>query len=134
GESIVKFGRGVYTFSTRQSTVQGIGAVVTVCCSESGGLCRQFGDQIVSGPSYISPGDSGSGTYASDLSAAIGLNFAGNLLTGEGIMARSVLVERYLGISLAVPSAPSMTALLAAIAAAAGIGIGIVIGSTAPTR
>jgi hypothetical protein len=134
GESITKFGRGVWTFSTRQSTVQGIGASVTVCCSASGGLCRQFADQIVSGPGYISPGDSGSGTYASDLSAAIGLNFAGNLLTGEGIMARSVLVERYLGISLAVPSAPSMTALLAAIAAAAGIGIGIVIGSTAPTR
>ena len=106
-----------------------------MCCSESGGLCRQFGDQIVSGPGYISPGDSGSGTYASDLSAAIGLNFAGNLETGEGIMARSVLVENYLGISLAVPSvAPSMLAVLAGIAAAAGLGIGIVVGSTAPTR
>ena len=134
GESITKFGRGVWTFSTRQSTVQGIGASVTVCCSPYGGLCRQFADQIVSGPGYISPGDSGSGTYASDLSAAIGLNFAGNLTTGEGIMARSVLVERYLGISLAVPSAPpSMLALLAGIAAVAGIGIGLVVGSTAPT-
>jgi hypothetical protein len=49
-------------------------------------------------------------------------------------MARSVLVERYLGISLAVPSAPSLLAVLAGIAAAAGLGIGIVIGSTAPTR
>jgi hypothetical protein len=135
GESITKFGRGVWTFSTRQSTVQGIGASVTVCCSPSGGLCRQFADQIVSGPGYISPGDSGSGTYASDLSAAIGLNFAGNLMTGEGIMARSVLVERYLGISLSIPSvAPSMLAVLAGLAAAAGIGIGIVVGSTAPTR
>jgi len=135
GESIVKFGRGEYTFSTRQSTVQGIGAVVTVCCSESGGLCRQFGDQIVSGPGYISPGDSGSGTYSSDLSAAIGLNFSGNPVTGEGIMSRSVLVESYLGISLAVPSvSPSMLPLIAAIAAAAGLGIGIVIGTTAPTR
>jgi hypothetical protein len=134
GEPIIKFGRGIWTFSTRQSTVQGIGASVTVCCSPHGGLCRQFADQIVSGPGYVSPGDSGSGTYASDLSAAIGLNFAGNLATGEGVMARSVLVERYLGISLAVPSAPSLLAVLAGIAAAAGLGIGIVIGSTAPTR
>jgi hypothetical protein len=135
GESILKFGRGVYTFSTRQSTVQGIGAVVTVCCSQSGGICRQFGDQIVSGPGYISDGDSGSGTYSSDLSAAIGLNFAGNPVTGEGIMSRSVLVESYLGISLAVPSAPpSMLPLIAGIAAVAGLGIGIVIGTTAPTR
>ena len=106
-----------------------------MCCSQSGGICRQFGDQIVSGPGYISDGDSGSGTYASDLSAAIGLNFAGNSVTGEGIMSRSVLVESYLGISLAVPSvSPSMLPLIAGIAAAAGLGIGIVIGTTAPTR
>ena len=134
GEPITKFGRGVFTFSTRQSTVQGIGASVTVCCSEFGGLCRQFADQIVSGPGYISPGDSGSGTYASDLSAAIGLNFAGDLITGEGIMARSVLVEKYLGISLAIPTVtPSLLAVLGATVAAVGLGIGIVMGSTTPT-
>jgi hypothetical protein len=50
-------------------------------------------------------------------------------------MSRSVLVESYLGISLAVPSvSPSMLPLIAGIAAVAGLGIGIVIGTTAPTR
>ena len=106
GEPIAKYGRGVYTFSTRQSTVQGIGASVTVCCSQ-GGTCFNFVDQIVTGQGYMSEGDSGSGTFSLINMDPVGLNFAGDPDSNIGVMARAVNVEKYLGITIASPLAPT---------------------------
>jgi hypothetical protein len=108
GEPIAKYGRGVYTFSTRQSTVQGIGASVTVCCPQ-GGACFNFVDQIVTGQGYMSEGDSGSGTFSLINMDPVGLNFAGDPDSNIGVMARAVNVEKYLGITIASPLAPTAT-------------------------
>jgi len=104
GEPIAKYGRGVYTFSTRQSTVQGIGASVTVCCPQ--GTCFNFVDQIVTGQGYMSEGDSGSGTFSLINADPIGLNFAGDADTGIGVMARALNIEKYLGVTIASTTSP----------------------------
>jgi len=98
GEAVVKFGRGVYTFSTRQGQVKAVGVQVGV---NTGCNVLYFADQILM--SYmLSPGDSGSGLYSANMEP-IGLNFAGSDV--ESVANRAVLVERELGVKILTKSA-----------------------------
>jgi hypothetical protein len=104
GETVVKFGRGIYTFSTRQGQVQAVGVQVGV---NAGCRIVYFADQILT-TYMLSPGDSGSGLYSADMEP-VGLNFAGSSV--QSVANRAVLVERELGVkiltkSVAPPSPP----------------------------
>jgi hypothetical protein len=93
GEPAVKFGRGIYTFSTRWGSVKAIGATVGV---DTGCGVITFEDQIIM--SYmLSPGDSGSGLY-SERMEPLGLDFAGNYT--DIAASRTVLVQQELGVSI----------------------------------
>jgi len=99
GETVVKFGRGVYTFSTRQGQVKAIGVQVGV---NAGCGTFYFADQILM--SYmLSPGDSGSGLYSADMEP-VGLNFAGSDV--ESVANRVTLVEKELGVKILTKSVP----------------------------
>jgi hypothetical protein len=97
GETVVKFGRGVHTFSTRQGGVKAIGVRVGV---NTGCGVLYFADQILT-TYMLSPGDSGSGLY-SDKLEPVGLNFAGSSV--ESVANRAVLVERELGVKILTKS------------------------------
>jgi len=98
GETVTKFGRGVYTFSTRQGQVKAIGVQVGV---NTGCGTLYFADQILMSH-MLSPGDSGSGLYSANMEP-VGLNFAGNDV--ESAANRAVLVERELGVKILTKSA-----------------------------
>jgi len=99
GETVVKFGRGVYTFSTRQGQVKAIGVQVGV---NAGCDTFYFADQILM--SYmLSPGDSGSGLYSANMEP-VGLDFAGSDV--ESVANRVTLVEKELGVKILTKSAP----------------------------
>lgn len=97
GETVVKFGRGVYTFSTRQGQVKAIGVQVGVY---TGCNTLYFTDQILM-TYMLSPGDSGSGLYSANMEP-VGLNFAGSQV--ESIANRVTLVERELGVKILTKS------------------------------
>ncbi len=97
GETVVKFGRGIYTFSTRQGQVKAIGVQVGV---NTGCGVLYFIDQILT-TYMLSPGDSGSGLYSADVEP-VGLNFAGSSV--ESVANRAVLVERELGVKILTKS------------------------------
>jgi hypothetical protein len=97
GETVVKFGRGIYTFSTRQGQVKAIGVTVGV---NAGCRVVQFADQILT-TYMLSPGDSGSGLYSENVEP-VGLNFAGSSV--ESLANRAVLVERELGVKILTKS------------------------------
>lgn len=97
GETVVKFGRGAYTFSTRQGQVKAIGVQVGVY---AGCKTLYFIDQILM-THMLSPGDSGSGLYSANMEP-VGLNFAGSEV--ESAANRAVLVERELGVKILTKS------------------------------
>jgi hypothetical protein len=102
GDRVVKFGRGVYTFSTRSGTVRGYGTV-QVACDGATFVAR---DQIIT--DFIgSPGDSGSGLYHEDLRPA-GILFAGSatLTVHSPISAVVRDTGAVPGAGFAVPSLP----------------------------
>jgi hypothetical protein len=99
GEPVVKFGRGRLTFSTRRGTVQAIGVQAGIYSDCD---LHYFEDQILTTP-MISGGDSGSGLYSANMEP-VGLIFAGNRVTLEGLANRAVLVEKELGVKILTKS------------------------------
>ena len=121
GEAVVKYGRGVYTFSTRRGTVKAIGVTVGV---DAGCRVVRFVDQILM-TYMLSPGDSGSGLY-SEATEPVGLNFAGSWT--DSVANRAVLVERELGVRILtkevqppIPPIPPITQTLLFQLVAAGV-------------
>jgi hypothetical protein len=97
GETVVKFGRGIHTFSTRQGQVKAIGVEVGV---NAGCGVFYFTDQILT-TYMLSPGDSGSGLYSVGMEPT-GLNFAGS--AHESVANRAVLVEKELNVKILTKS------------------------------
>lgn len=107
GERVVKFGRGVYTFSRREATVEAIAVTARVGghCPDGGSMPPAvFVDQVLASGGFSSPGDSGSGVYDASM-RPVGLLFAGELYTWRGIFSRAVLVERELGARIVTAAA-----------------------------
>jgi len=107
GDVVYKYGRGVYTNSTRKGQVKAIGVSVGVSCGIGGPVVR-FRDQILM-TYMLSPGDSGSGLFDEN-TAPVGLNFAGSSF--ESLANRATLVEQKLGVKIltkgALPPIPSI--------------------------
>jgi len=102
GDVVYKYGRGVYTNSTRKGTVKAIGVSVGVSCG-IGGPVVNFRDQILM-TYMLSPGDSGSGLFDEN-TAPVGLNFAGSYI--ESLANRATLVEQKLGVKILTKGALS---------------------------
>ena len=133
GMQFTKYGRGIYTYSTRSGTISGINGTIQVYCSGIGSGSHTFYPVFTYGDT-ISPGDSGSGAYESSTFAPVGLNFAGNMIMGASIYATEI--EKELGITLltAPPPAisPSTLTMLAVGAAAVLAGVGVALAAPPP--